>query len=170
MEEETEQSSLTDWEGMNQEVRRIKVHAKAQQIFDVVSSLGGETGWLVWEWAWWIRGAMDRAVGGPGLRRGRRDPKHVLPGEAIDFWRVEKVEHPNILRLRAEMKLPGQAWLQWEINEHASGNSLLTQTAMFEPKGLFGTLYWYSLYPFHQFIFTAMVRAIAKRAEKLTDN
>ncbi|QDU32378.1 NmrA-like family protein [Poriferisphaera corsica] len=163
-----EVAELKDWEGISTEVRRIQVNASAEQIYRVVSSLGGETGWLVWEWAWWIRGALDRAVGGPGLRRGRRDPHRVLPGEAIDFWRVELVEEPRLLRLRAEMKLPGKAWLQWDIKPEDNQTCTLIQTAMFEPKGLLGTLYWYSLYPIHRFIFTDMIEAIAKHAESKT--
>ena len=163
---EEKQVGLTDWEGMNCEVRKVKVGVDRSLVFDVVSSLGGETGWLVWEWAWWLRGVMDMAVGGPGLRRGRRDPKEVLPGEAVDFWRVEVVDRPRLLRLKAEMKLPGTAWLQWEILENEGDyGCMLVQTAMFEPRGLLGTLYWYSLYPIHKFIFTDMVNAIAKKAE-----
>ncbi|WP_432798820.1 SDR family oxidoreductase [Poriferisphaera sp. WC338] len=165
-EDELQKVDVSEWEGMSKEVRSIHVQATSTEVFDVVSGLGGDTGWLVWEWAWWLRGVMDRVVGGPGLRRGRRDSKHVLPGEAIDFWRVEKVEESQLLRLRAEMKLPGKAWLQWEIKpaKQEDFGCELVQTAMFEPRGLPGTLYWYSLYPIHKFIFTDMVRAIAKRA------
>jgi hypothetical protein len=114
-------------------------------------------------WAWWLRGLVDRLIGGPGLRRGRRHPRELLTGEAVDFWRVEKVEPRYLLRLRAEMKLPGRAWLQWEAVPDGSGTRLV-QTALFAPVGLAGTLYWNILYPVHKMIFSGLVRAIAREA------
>jgi hypothetical protein len=129
-----------------------------------VASLGGDRGWLVWRWAWALRGMMDRMVGGPGLRRGRRHPTEVLPGDAVDFWRVEAVEPPHRLRLRAEMKVPGKAWLEWDV-EPIDGGSRLVQTALFAPIGLTGHLYWNMLYPVHRFIFSDMVAAIVRDAE-----
>ncbi len=128
---------LSDWEGLIREVRTVPAHAPPTAVFDVVKSLGGEKGWLVWESAWWLRGALDRVIGGPGLRRGRRHPTELLPGEAVDFWRVEEVESPALLRLRAEMKVPGRAWLQWQVQRTGKG-SRLVQTAFFEPRGLPG--------------------------------
>jgi hypothetical protein len=107
---------------------------------------------------------MDSMIGGPGLRRGRRHPSQLIPGDAVDFWRVEAVEPPKLLRLRAEMKLPGKAWLQWETEGGSSGTSVV-QTALFAPVGLSGTLYWNLLYPVHKIIFSAMVRNIAREAE-----
>ena len=157
---------LTDWEGLNKEVRTIHVKCSPECVFKVFTSLGGKRGWLVWELAWSLRGILDLLVGGPGLRRGRRDPNELLPGEAVDFWRVEAVEAPNLLRLQAEMKVPGHAWLQWETAKEESGTRLI-QTALFAPRGLFGTLYWYLLYPLHTLIFTHLVRAIAKEALEL---
>jgi hypothetical protein len=133
-------------------------------VFRVVSSIGGDRGWLVWDWAWRLRGALDRLIGGPGLRRGRRHPREVLPGDAVDFWRVEAVDEPRLLRLRAEMRLPGRAWLQWEIVPDGDGSQLV-QTAMFAPFGLGGLLYWKALYPAHKVIFSGMVRAMARAAE-----
>jgi hypothetical protein len=106
---------------------------------------------------------MDRIVGGVGMRLGRRDPDHVRVGDAVDFWRVEEVRRPNLLRLRAEMKVPGRAWLQYEVTETATGSRLI-QTAFFEPKGLPGLAYWYALYPVNALIFRGTVRVLAERA------
>lgn len=160
---------LVDWQGLIREVRTRHVAAPPDRTFQAFSSLGGEKGWLTWEWAWKIRGMMDRAIGGPGLRRGRRDPLELLPGETVDFWRVEQVEPGRSLRLRAEMKVPGRAWLQWEAIPETDG-SRLVQTAFFNPDGLWGVLYWNLLYPIHKFIFSDMVKAIAKDAEKQDDS
>lgn len=153
-------------EGMIREVRTRKVNATAETLFQTFVSLGGSRGWLTWNWAWKLRGVLDRIVGGPGLRRGRRHPTEAFAGEAIDFWRVEEVDPPKLIRLRAEMKVPGQAWLQW--NAKADGPaSVLTQTASFAPRGLGGFFYWYGLYPMHALIFSGMARAIASEAEKI---
>ncbi len=154
---------LNDWENLKQETRSIHVDASPSKVFRVVSSLGGETGWLAWQWAWRLRGAVDRMVGGPGLRRGRRSRTRMVPGDAVDFWRVEAVEEDRLLRLRAEMRLPGKAWLQFETVPH-EGGTLLTQTALFEPRGVPGILYWMAVYPFHRPLFKAMVKAIAEAA------
>jgi hypothetical protein len=156
---------LAEVEGLIRETRRCWTPASCESVFRVLSSLGGDRGWLFWNWAWRLRGMLDRLVGGPGLRRGRRDPNEVLPGDAVDFWRVEAVEPPRLLRLRAEMKLPGQAWLQWEA-EPENGGTRLVQSALFAPKGLSGTLYWKALYPAHKIIFSAMVRRIAREADR----
>jgi hypothetical protein len=155
---------LEDSEGLARETRSLWVRAPAEAVFRSFSGVGGDRGWPAWEWAWVLRGALDRLAGGPGLRRGRRHPDELLAGEAVDFWRVEAVERPRLLRLRAEMRLPGRAWLQWEAVP-AEGGTRLVQTALFAPSGLFGTLYWYGLYPFHQFIFSAMAAELARRAE-----
>lgn len=158
--------ALTDWEGMIKEVRRANVRAAPERVYAVVSGLGGDRGWLVWNWAWALRGMVDRMVGGPGLRRGRRHPAELLVGEAVDFWRVEAVEPGRLLRLRAEMKLPGRAWLEFEIQPDGQRGSVLAQTARFASKGLFGAVYWYGLYPLHRWIFRDMIRAIAREAER----
>ncbi len=157
---------LEDREGLIREIRRIRVDAPPDAVFRTVSSLGGDRGWLVWRWAWSLRGLMDSLVGGPGLRRGRRHPTELLPGDAVDFWRVEAVERSRLLRLRAEMRLPGTAWLQWEIEPDGVGGAEVTQTALFLPMGLPGAAYWNALYPFHKLIFSDMVRAIAREAER----
>jgi hypothetical protein len=129
--------------------------------------LGGERGWLYANWLWRLRGIADRLVGGVGFRRGRRHPDEVRVGDALDFWRVEAVEPGRLMRLRAEMKLPGEAWLQFEARPRPDGKTLLVQTAFLAPKGLLGFLYWYGLYPFHGLIFGNLVRAIARRAEAI---
>jgi len=156
---------VSDREGMFREVRTLHVELPPESVFGSFSTLGGERGWLVWEWAWKIRGAMDSLVGGPGLRRGRRDPVNLLPGEVLDFWRVDAVDPPRLLRLRAEMKVPGKAWLQWEAVPEGQGTRLV-QTAMFLPRGFFGAAYWYSLYPIHTLIFSDMARGIARDAAR----
>ncbi len=156
---------LTSREGMVREVRRHYTSATPEEVFKILTSLGGDRGWLYWNWAWSVRGALDRLVGGPGLRRGRRDPNVVLPGDAVDFWRVEAVEEPRLVRLRAEMKVPGKAWLQWETEADERGTWVI-QTALFAPVGLTGTLYWNLLYAIHAVIFSGMVRRIAAEAER----
>jgi len=150
-----------DHRGTVREVRSLHVDVPPDAVFRVFSSLGGDRGWLTWNWAWRVRGFIDRLVGGPGLRRGRRDPAELLPGEAVDFWRVELIKPPHLLRLRADFRLPGQAWLQWETTSERGGTRLI-QTAAFEPRGLSGALYWYMLYPFHRLILTDMIEAIGR--------
>ncbi|MEK9578782.1 MAG: DUF2867 domain-containing protein, partial [Aquiluna sp.] len=104
---------------------------------------------------------MDRVVGGVGLRRGRRDPNHLREGETLDFWRVEKISRPNLLRLRAEMKLPGLAWLEFRVESQASGETLVTQRALYHPHGLFGHLYWWAVFPMHGIVFPSMAKKMA---------
>ncbi len=159
--------TLQDREGLVREVRSTQVPVDAKHVFDSFASIGGERGWLVWTWAWRIRGLIDQLVGGPGIRRGRRHPTQLLTGDVLDFWRVEKVEVNRCLVLRAEMKVPGRAWLSWEARPTESGCELI-QTALFAPDGFWGFIYWYSMYPAHQFIFEAMCQAIARDAVKLS--
>jgi hypothetical protein len=153
--------------GMIIERRQQIVPVSPAIVFKMVSRLGGQTGWLYFNWAWELRGWFDRLVGGVGLRRGRRDPESVRIGDAIDFWRVEAVETDKRLLLRAEMKLPGRAWLQFDTNPHEGGQTRLVQTAFFAPKGLFGLMYWYGLYPIHRIIFAGMIRNLAHHATRL---
>jgi len=160
--------ALSTQEGMIIERRQQIVSAPPNVVFKMVSRLGGNTGWLYFDWAWSLRGWIDRLVGGVGLRRGRRDPEVVRIGDAIDFWRVESVEPDKRLLLRAEMKLPGRAWLQFETLSHSGEQTRLVQAAFFAPKGLFGLAYWYLLYPIHRLIFAGMIRSLAQRAMEIT--
>jgi uncharacterized protein YbjT (DUF2867 family) len=155
---------LTVQEGLQLERRQLFVRAPPAVLFTTVAGLGGSRGYLVDEWAWELRGALDRLAGGVGLRRGRRHPDELRVGDALDFWRVEAVEPERLLRLRAEMRVPGRAWLQFEIAPE-QGGSRLVQTAFFAPRGLPGLAYWYALYPLHGHIFSGMIRALARDAE-----
>ena len=156
---------LEDREGIVRETRTRLVDAPVEAVFRAFSTLGGDRGWRVWDWAWRARGMVDQVVGGPGLRRGRRDPAVLYPGEALDFWRVEEYRPTSLLRLRAEMKVPGRAWLQFEAIPEEQGTRLV-QTAFFAPTGFLGWLYWYGIYPVHARIFSDLVRAIAQDAER----
>ncbi len=155
---------LSSQQGMIVEHRQRVVAASPVDLSAVFLGIGGKRGWFYMNWAWEIRGFLDRMLGGVGLRRGRRDPDKLRVGDALDFWRVEAVEPERLLRLRAEMKVPGQAWLQFEVTPRDDGHALLSQTAFFAPKGLFGLLYWYVLYPFHALIFSGLIDQIARRA------
>jgi uncharacterized protein YbjT (DUF2867 family) len=143
--------------------RSVRVGVSPDQAFTPIARIGGETGWYYGDWLWRLRGFLDLLTGGVGVRRGRRDPEHLEPGDAVDFWRVEAYEHGRLLRLSAEMRLPGRAWLQFEVNPD-EGGATIRQTAIFDPVGLFGLAYWYILYPAHSLIFGGMLRAIAREA------
>lgn len=157
---------LSTHEGMIMEIRKHTVRAAPNAVFRAFTSLGGDNGWLYFNWAWHFRGTIDRLFGGVGLRRGRRDPQDVRVGDAVDFWRVEEVEQDRLLRLRAEMKVPGLAWLQFKVDPADHDRVTLVQTAFFAPKGLFGLIYWYGLYPLHGLIFSGLIRRLAQRAEQ----
>ncbi len=156
---------LTTHEGMILERRERIVSATPQRVFEVFTGIGGSRGWFYMTWAWQIRGFLDRLLGGVGLRRGRRDPDRLRMGDALDFWRVEAVEPGELLRLRAEMMVPGKAWLQLQVTPRDDGKTLLSQTAFFAPKGLAGWAYWYLLYPIHALIFSGLIDQIKARAE-----
>lgn len=158
-------SSVTSAEGMIVERRQRAVAAPPEVVFAEIERLGGRGGWPYANVLWRVRGMIDRAVGGVGMRLGRRDPDKLRVGDALDFWRVEDVRRPTLLRLRAEMRVPGRAWLQYEVLP-AGGGSRLVQTAFFEPKGLPGLVYWYLLYPVHGLIFRGSVRVLAGRAAR----
>lgn len=153
-------------EGMIVERRVRRVSAPPSAVFAAFSSLGGERGWLYLDWTWQVRGIIDRLLGGVGMRRGRRHPDTLRVGDALDFWRVEAVEPERLVRLRAEMKVPGRAWLQFEVVP-AEGGSELRQTAFFAPRGLAGFVYWYALYPVHGFIFGGLVDGIGRLSLKM---
>ncbi len=159
--------TLTTQDGMIIELRQQVVDAPPEVVYRVYTSLGGKRGWLYLDWAWRFRGILDRMIGGVGLRRGRRHPKEVRVGEALDFWRVEAVEPESLLRLRAEMKVPGRAWLQFESKPQPNHQTLRQQSALFAPTGLYGLLGWDLLYPNHAMIFSGMVQRLAWRAETL---
>ncbi|NIS82653.1 MAG: DUF2867 domain-containing protein [Anaerolineales bacterium] len=156
--------TLTTHEGMIIEQRTLIVSAPPKIVFQAFSGLGGDRGWLYADWAWRLRGAFDRLAGGIGYRRGRRDPDNLRAGDAVDFWRVENIEPDLTLRLRAEVKVPGRAWLQFDVLPQENENSLLVQTAFFAPKGLLGLIYWYAIFPIHACISSGTIRALSARA------
>ena len=135
------------------------------QAFRPIARIGGQAGWYYGNALWKARGVLDRLVGGPGLRRGRRHPETLIPGDTLDFWRVEAVEQGRLLRLAAEMRLPGRAWLQFEVTPQGKG-SLIRQTALFDPVGLAGLVYWYGLWAVHQLVFGGMLRSLVRAAER----
>ncbi len=143
--------------------RTVAVQQPPERAFAPIRRIGGANGWYYGDRLWRLRGWIDLVVGGPGLRRGRRSAEELEQGETLDFWRVEAFEPDRLLRLQAEMKLPGRAWLQFEVDE-VEGETVIRQTAIFDPLGLFGRLYWYALYPFHALMFEGMLRRIAERA------
>jgi len=145
------------------DTRTVWVPAPPDRAFAPIRRIGGATGWYAINGLWHARGLIDQLVGGVGLRRGRRDPDHLAPGDTLDFWRVERYEPDRLLRLRAEMRLPGRAWLEFETTPERDGTRI-RQTARFDPGGLAGQLYWYSLLPIHAAIFQRMLRSIAAHA------
>lgn len=149
-------------QGMNIERRIRIVDAKQEEVFRAFSSLGGDKGWPAFGWAWKLRGMLDRLVGGVGFRRGRRHPTELRVGDTLDFWRVEQIKPGELLRLRAEMKVPGKAWLEFQSIKIDENTTKLVQTAYFEPFGLPGLIYWYALYPIHALIFSRMIDNIVK--------
>ncbi|HYQ76648.1 SDR family oxidoreductase [Cellulomonas sp.] len=182
-----------DWAGgsLYEDARSVEVDASPAALWRVLESVGGERGWYSWSLAWRVRGLMDRVVGGPGLRRGRRDPRRLVVDDAVDFWRVEEVQPGRLLRLRAEMRLPGLAWLELRVEPEGdeparpaaqdadatarpsdvsperwtTPPTRFAQRAVFHPHGLLGQLYWWSVYPFHGVVFGGMQRNIARAAE-----
>jgi hypothetical protein len=145
------------------------VAAPPDVAFRAICRVGGGHGWYALDWLWRVRGWMDQLVGGPGLRRGRRDPENVRFGEALDFWRVTGIEEPSHLALRAEMKLPGEALLEFHVEpaeDEGEGLVRIVQTASFIPRGLFGLVYWYAVLPLHGFVFRGMLRGIRRTAER----
>jgi Protein of unknown function (DUF2867) len=146
--------------------RRREVNAPVEALWRVIEGVGGENGWYSFPLAWSVRGWLDRLVGGVGLRRGRRDRDHLLIGEALDWWRVEEILPGELLRLRAEMKVPGRAWLEMRAEPVDGTHSVYRQRAIFVPRGLAGHTYWASVVPFHGVIFTGMARNIARGAEQ----
>mgnify|MGYP000390522904 CR=1 FL=1 len=147
--------------------RSTEVAAPPPVVFDAVCGIGGRRGYYGGDWLWRWRGRLDRLVGGPGLRRGRRHPDRLVHGEALDFWRVTDLQPGRRLELRAEMKLPGVAQLEFDITPLPGGQrSLLTQTARFKPRGLAGLAYWYAVVPLHHFVFDSLLSGMRRTAER----
>lgn len=144
--------------------RSIDVDVSPQRAFEPIRRIGGQRGWYYLNWLWRIRGAIDLLLGGVGMRRGRRDPEELAVGDTLDWWRVESYKRNALLRLAAEMKLPGRAWLEYEVKARTDGGSTIRQTAVFDPAGLLGLGYWYAIYPLHSAIFSGMLSNIAQRA------
>jgi uncharacterized protein YbjT (DUF2867 family) len=158
-----------DWAGGSLYVdeRSSVVNASKETVWRVIEGIGGENGWYSWPLAWRLRGVLDRLQGGPGLRRGRRHPHDLQIGDALDWWRVEEIDDVTLLRLRAEMRLPGLAWLELTVDEDDQGRTVFRQRALYHPAGLLGHLYWWSVTPFHGIVFGGMQRNIARTAERL---
>lgn len=149
--------------------RKIEIARPPTTAFEPIKKIGGKTGWYYGNWLWHLRGYMDLLIGGIGMRRGRSNDETLRVGDTIDFWRIEVYEPNHRLRLAAEMKLPGRAWLEFEVNGDESG-STICQTAIFDPIGLWGRLYWYAIYPLHKLVFAGMLNGIAKAALRLVHN
>lgn len=145
--------------------QRVEADVPAPVLFDKIKRIGGNVGWYYGDWLWKIRGWMDRAIGGVGLRRGRRDPVTVRIGDPIDFWRVEDIVPGRRLLLHAEMIVPGDAWLEFRVEPRDEGRSELIQTAYFRPSSFWGRAYWYACWPLHWFVFSGMARNIVRAAE-----
>ena len=157
-----------DWSGgtVFRDVREVAIGAPAWAAFRAVCRVGGGHGWYA-NWLWSIRGWLDRLAGGPGLRRGRRDPDNLRYGDALDFWRVTGFDRDRSLSLRAEMRLPGEALLDFRVEAAGERRCVLRQTALFEPRGLFGLLYWYAVLPFHGVVFRRMLAGIQRDAVRI---
>jgi uncharacterized protein YbjT (DUF2867 family) len=148
--------------------RERAVAASPGSLWQIIEGIGGHRGWYSFRLGWNLRGWIDRLTGGPGLVRGRRDPDHVLPGDSLDWWRVEAADEGTMLRLRAEMRLPGLAWLELSVGSADDpSHSTFKQRALFHPRGIAGHLYWWSVWPFHGIVFGSMQRNIARAAEAL---
>jgi uncharacterized protein YbjT (DUF2867 family) len=156
-----------EWAGgsVMEDERTIRCDTPPGAVFDAVSAIGGGAGWYGYGWLWYLRGLIDLVVGGVGPRRGRRHPTELRVGDAVDSFRVEVVDSPRLLRLRAEMRMPGQGWLEWSIRPGVNGGAELTQRARYHPHGLLGRLYWWAVVPFHAAVFSRMLRSIRDAAE-----
>lgn len=157
-----------DWAGgsLHVDERECTVDASPERLWSVIEGIGGRRGWYSWRLGWWTRGLLDRIIGGPGLRRGRLHPDTLSVGDPLDWWRVEGLEPGRLLRLRAEMRLPGLAWLELSAGIDRQGRTLFRQRALFHPRGLPGELYWAAISPFHDIVFGGMQRNIAHAAEQ----
>jgi hypothetical protein len=143
----------------------VECRATSEDLFRVVTSIGGDNGWFYADWLWKIRGFLDKQLGGVGLRTDRKRPRELVIGETLDFWRVDDYQAGQRLLLRAEMKVWGHGWLEFLVQPLNGNQAMLTQIARYSPQGIFGLLYWWLLYPVHKMIFRGMAKAIAHRAE-----
>ena len=158
-----------DWAGgtLYRDVRIVHSPDQIEEVWKRVEAIGGDHGYSLATWAWEVRGFIDKVFGGVGLRRGRRDPNHLQVGDALDFWRVEAISRPKLLRLRAEMKMPGLAWLEFGLEvDIETGGTVLTQVAIYAPKGLLGHAYWWSVWPMHGLVFPSMAKQAALAKQK----
>jgi hypothetical protein len=155
-------------EGRYVDSRAIVAHCPPEAAFDPVACIGGERGWYAFDELWGIRGFFDQLLGGPGRKRGRRDPYALVEGDHLEWWRVVKVDSPRLLRLEAEMRLPGKGWLQYELRPRGD-DTLVRQTATFDPKGLLGRAYWYAVLPFHHFVFNGTLKGIDHECRALVE-
>jgi hypothetical protein len=147
--------------------RMVHVDVPPDRAFQPIHRIGGSTGWYYANWLWRLRGLLDELVGGPGIRRGRRDPENLKPGDFLDCWRVETLVPGRLLRLVAELRIPGRALLEFEVTPNGSG-SCIRQTAMYDPGRLLGYFYWFSVYPFHELVFVGTIRGIARQVSVTT--
>jgi len=157
-----------EWSGgtVLRDVRSAATSASPAEVYAVVSSVGGHHGWFGSQLLWEVRGFLDQLIGGPGLRQGRRSPTALEVGDPVDFWRVEAADPRRRLRLHAEMRLPGDAWLTWELVPSGDGGTLVTQTAEFRPRGVLGRVYWLAVAPFHRFVFPTLLSGITSESEQ----
>lgn len=165
---------LRSWGGVRFGARLVDSHvlhvsAGVSAAFAPIQEIGGQAGWYAWNWLWQLRAFLDLLAGGVGMRRGRPHPTLLNEGDTLDFWRVEAIEPNRRLRLAAEMKLPGRAWLEFEVTDNGSDGSCIRLTAEYDPLGLLGRAYWYAAYPLHQLVFNGLLREIAVRAESHQD-
>lgn len=137
-----------------------------ESLWEAIEEIGGDNGWYGSDFLWYMRGLLDRMIGGVGLRRGRRDPLHLRVGDSLDFWRVESLESGKSLKLYAEMILPGKAWLEFKIAKLPNGQSQITQEASYSPRGLGGQLYWFAVLPLHSLVFPTMIRNLIRSANR----
>jgi len=146
---------------------KVRVNdASIKNLWAAIEEIGGDNGWYGSDFLWYLRGLLDRMIGGVGLRRGRRDPIHLRVGDSLDFWRVESLEPEKSLKLYAEMILPGKAWLEFKIRKLPNGQSEVIQEATFSPRGLGGQLYWFAVLPFHGIVFPTMIRNLIRSANR----
>lgn len=158
--------TFEDKQGMISHAHVLDIDAPSGSVYRIFSGIGGSRGWFYGQFLWYLKAFQDRLIGGVGLRRGRRHPDKIQQGEVLDSWRVERVIKDRLMLLRAEMRLPGKGWLQFEAVPRGEADSTLRLTAYFEPHGLFGSLYWYGLYPVHAWMFRGLALEIKRRAER----